>query len=714
MQIPQATKKPQISMLHGIKRYDNYSWLRDPNWQNVLKDPRLLASDIRAYLEAENTYADTVMAPTKPLENALYQEMYKRIAIDDMTPPDQDGKFAYYLRQRQDTQYPVFCRCPTPHAHFSPNAPLKGEEVLLDSNKEADGLNYFDIGTCVHSPNHRYLAYCIDVNGAEFYTLYIRDLVNQRLIGKCIQRVQPDIVWTNDSSGLVYVALDNYHRPEYVALHRLNQTDDEDHVIYREPDPHFFISLDKTRLKKFIIIDMHDHVTSETRLLNADNGIGETRLISKREANIEYAVEERNGIFLIMTNANGVEDYKLVTTSIDSPERKSWRDFIVPRKGVLLESFLVARNFLIRTEREEGLPRIIVSTFGKNNQITDEHSIEFEEEVYELDTTNTFDAESDILRFTYTSMSTPARVIDYDMRTRTHSLQKEKYVPDHKPENYITRRLHAPTADGDTVPLSLLHAKDTPLDGSATVLLYGYGAYGHSTPAVFSANRLSLVNRGFIYAIAHVRGGMEKGYAWYRNGKFEKKKNTFSDFIASAKYLINENFTRAGNIAIHGGSAGGMLIGNVLNEYPELFGVAVADVPFVDVLNTMCDEDLPLTPPEWQEWGNPIKDKLTYHVIAEYSPYDNVKIQAYPPILVTTSLSDPRVTYWEPAKWTAKLRALKTDKNHLLLKTNLSAGHGGASGRFDYLKEVAFMYTFILMNLNTTSIKKLASLNTSR
>ena len=697
---PIAGKKPRFSTVHGVKRRDDYAWLRDANWRAVLKNPARLASDIRAYLEAENAYTETVMTPAKALRDTVYRELRTRVTHDDMSVPDRDGEFAYYTRQAGDAQYPVFCRCPARNARFSPGTPIEGEEVLFDANREARGLDYFDVGECVHSPDHRYLACCVDTSGSEYYTLLIRDLASGKQLDERIERVQPNVEWTNDGRAIAYVALDDNHRPERVALHHLGRPTKNDRTVYREPDPGFFVNVGKTRLNRFIVIEAHDHVSSEAHLLDAGRGAGETRLVAARETGVEYTVEERAGALLIMTNADGAEDYKLVTAPIASPERAFWRDLVVPDAGVLLEDVLVARGFIARAERERGLPRLVVSTCDEHNRVTDEHVIVFNEEAYELDVVNTRDATDDTLRFTYTSMTTPTRVFDYDVRTRERTLQKSGHVPGHDPTRYVTRRLNVPAADGETIPLSLLHAKDTPLDGTAPVWLYGYGAYGNSTPAEFSASRMSLVERGFIYAIAHVRGGMEKGYAWYRNGRLERKPNTFSDFIAAAEYLARKEFTRAGNIAVHGGSAGGMLIGAVLNQRPDLFRVAVADVPFVDVLNTMCDGELPLTPPEWPEWGNPVEDKAAYHAISAYSPYDNVKAQAYPHLLVTASISDPRVTYWEPAKWVAKLRATKTDNHRLLLKTNLSAGHGGASGRFDHLEETALAYAFVLTSFD--------------
>ena len=696
MQPPIARKKPCRKKLHGVTRQDDYAWLRDENWQAVLKDPALLAPDIRDYLEAENAYADAMSAPAGQLEDVLYREMRARMCEDDMSVPDCDGGFAYYARQPGNDQYPVFCRCPASAAHFSPQRALAGEEVLLDGNREARGHAYSHIGACAHSPDHRYLAYCVDTDGSEFYTLHVIDLENNAPLGEPIEHIQPDVVWMNDGRALAYVLLDDHHRPRHVALHKLNDAIDDDRVIYHESDPGFFVKLDKTGSRRFVTIDSYDHTSSEVRLLDADDADAVPFLVARRRSDVEYTVDEHRGTLLIMTNADGAEDYKLVTATPGDDKHISWRDLIVPGKGILLEAFLLKRDFLVRKEREDGLPRLVVATLDAHNRITDEHSIEFTEQAHELEIVATLDWHSPVLRFGYTSMTTPPQVFDYGMRTRERTLKKAKRIPGHRPENYVTRRYHAPAADGETVPLSILYRKDTPPGNATPVLLYGYGAYGYSTPAAFSANRLSLVDRGFIYAIAHVRGGMEKGYAWYRDGKRMQKRNTFSDFIAAADYLIHEKFTRAGNIAIHGGSAGGMLIAAVLNQRPELFRAAVANVPFVDVLNTMCDDALPLTPPEWREWGNPLTDAAVYHLIRGYSPYDNVAAQDYPPILITAGISDPRVTYWEPAKWTARLRASKTDDNPLLLKTNLSAGHGGASGRFDYIKEIATLYAFIL------------------
>ena len=698
---PVAKKIPRVTMLHNVERRDDYAWLRDDNWQAVLRDPAQLAQEIRAYLEAENAYADTVTAPMQALKDRLFREMRARISDDDMSVPDADGEFAYFTRQAGAAQYPVLCRCPSQYARFSPDAALKGEAVLLDANAEARGHDYFCVGDCAHSPDHRCLAYCADVTGSEFYTLFIRDLVTGQCLNERIEHVQPDLVWSNDSNALVYVVQDDEHRPEYVAVHRLGTPVADDRIIYRERDPGFFVTLDKTRLNRLIVIDAHDHVTSEVHLLDADEAAGELRLVAARETGVEYAVEERADELLIVTNADDAEDYKLVTAPLASPARASWRDLVVPVDGVLLEDVLVARNFVVRAEREQGLPRLVVAALNERNHITAEHTIAFDESAYELDLVDTLDGDSDVLRFAYTSMTTPVRVFDYDMRRRERILLKARRVPGHDPSRYVTQRLNATAADGERVPLSLLYAKDTRPDAGAPLLLYGYGAYGTSIPAAFSPNRLSLVDRGFIYAIAHIRGGMEKGYRWYRGGKLADKPNTFSDFIAAAEHLIRERFTQAGRIAIHGGSAGGMLIGAVLNQRPELFDAAVADVPFVDVLNTMCDDKLPLTPPEWPEWGNPLKDAAAYRSIAAYSPYDNVAAQAYPPLLVTAGVSDPRVTYWEPAKWVAKLRTMKTDAHPLLLKTNLTAGHGGASGRFDHLQEIALAYAFILTSFET-------------
>ena len=447
------------------------------------------------------------------------------------------------------------------------------------------------------------------------------------------------------------------------------------------------------------MISAHDHTTSELRLIDAADPAAAPMLVAAREPEVQYDATDLGDELLILTNADDAIDFKIVSAPLANPGRGDWSDLLPHQPGRYLLGLLLFQEHLVRLERLEGLPRIVVRRLSDG----EEHTIAFEEEAYDLSVDPGYEFATTTLRFTYSSMTTPLRTYDYDMESRERSLRKEQEVPSgHDPADYVTRRILAPAADGAQVPVSLLYRKDTALDGSAPLMLYGYGSYGMSIPAGFSTNRLSLVDRGFVYAIAHIRGGDDKGYGWYLDGKLEAKMNTFTDFIAAGEALVREGFCRAGNIAAHGGSAGGMLMGVVVNLRPDLFRAIVAEVPFVDVLNTMCDADLPLTPPEWPEWGNPIEDAEAYARIADYSPYDRVAAKAYPAILATAGLTDPRVTYWEPAKWVARLRKLKTDGHLLLLKTNMDAGHGGAAGRFDRLKEVALVYAFLLKTFGLT------------
>ena len=443
-------------------------------------------------------------------------------------------------------------------------------------------------------------------------------------------------------------------------------------------------------------ISAHDHTTSEVHLIDAGNPDAEPVVVAPRDPNVEYDIAHVGDKLFIRTNADDAVDFKIVEAPLSAPGRENWTDVVPHHPGRFIRSILEFGNYLVRHERIDGLPRIVIRELASGN----EHAIAFDEEAYELGMIPGYEFNTDILRFTYSSMTTPRRTFDYRMGNRTRELRKEQEVPSgHSAGDYVTRRKFAERPDGARVPISILHARDTPLDGSAPALLYGYGSYGMSMPASFSTNRLSLVDRGFVYAIAHIRGGTERGYQWYLDGKLAKKKNTFEDFVAAGEKLAEEGFSSAGRIAIHGGSAGGMLVGASANMRPDLWGAVVGEVPFVDVLNTMCDKDLPLTPPEWPEWGNPLESKEAHDYIASYSPYDNVEAKDYPPIFVTAGISDPRVTYWEPAKWAAKLRELKTDDNPLMLRTNMEAGHAGAAGRFDRLDEVAMVYAFLLSAL---------------
>ncbi len=508
-----------------------------------------------------------------------------------------------------------------------------------------------------------------------------------------IENAQGDVAWSADGKTLFYSVLDDNHRPSRVFRHRIGDPVADDALVYDEPDAGFFVGLSKTASGRFIAITAHDHTTSEVHVIDAARPTSAPRTIAPRETGVEYDAGDDGGRWIIRTNADGAEDFKLVAAPLDAPGRANWRDLVAHRPGRLIRATLLFRDYLARLERVDGLPRIVVTRL----EDATEHAIPFAEEIFELGLVAGFVYDTTALRFTYSSPTTPEQVFDYDMASRRRDLRKTQEIPSgHDPDAYLARRLSAVGHDGEAVPITLLHRKETPLDGSAPLLLYGYGAYGFSMPASFSANRFSLVDRGFVYAIAHVRGGMERGYRWYREGKLFDKQNSFLDFIAAAEHLIAAGYGARGRIIAHGASAGGMLVGAVANLAPELFGAVIAEVPFVDVLATMCDTGLPLTPPEWPEWGNPIADRAAYDYIAGYSPYDNVGARAYPRILATAGLTDPRVTYWEPAKWVARLRATKTDGNLVVLKTNMAAGHAGAAGRFDKLHEVALAYAFAL------------------
>jgi oligopeptidase B len=689
---PRAARNPLRIELHGITREDPYAWLRDDNWREVMRDPAVLDPDIRAYLEAENAYTKAAMAPTEGLQARLFEEMKARIKEDDSSVPSRDGALAYYQRFETGGQHPLFCRRPAD----APGGVMsrEGEEVLLDGNKEAEGESFFRVAACEHSSDHRLLAYAVDRNGSERYRITVKDLESGRVLPDVIEGAQGSLVWANDGRTLFYVTLDAEHRPSKVFRHRLGEDPAGDELVYEERDPGFFVGLDKTESDRFIVISAHDHTTSEVRVIDAGAPESAPRLIAARERDIEYEVTDQGERFVILTNADGAIDFKVVEAPLDRPGREHWRELVPHVPSRLILDLLAFKDFLVRLEREDGLPRIVVRTLASG----EEHAIAFDEEAYSLGLVPGYLYDTTQLRFAYSSLTTPQQVFDYDMATRARALLKEQEVPSgHDPGDYEARRILARSHDGEEVPVSLVYARSTPLDGSAPVLLYGYGSYGMSIPAAFSSNRFSLIDRGFVYAIAHVRGGTDKGYGWYLHGKREKKVNTFHDYVAAAEALIAQGFTRAGQIVGHGGSAGGLLMGAVANMRPELFRGIVAEVPFVDVLTTMCDKDLPLTPPEWPEWGNPLESLEAYRTIAAYSPYDNVAARAYPAILATAGLTDPRVTYWEPAKWVARLRATKTDDNLLLLHTIMTAGHGGASGRFDKLKEVALAYAFALL-----------------
>jgi oligopeptidase B len=687
--LPRADRRPIAITHHGITLVDDYAWLKAPNWQAVMRDPAELDPAIRSYLEAENAHTEAALAGTRELQGELFAEMKGRIKEDDSSVPAPDGAYAYFVRYREGGQHPLICRTSRDGG---------AEVVLVDGDAMAAGKAFFVLGGSAHSPDHRKLAWSYDEAGSELYTARVRDLATGVDLVDVVPEVSGAAVWTADSSAFYYVRLDAQHRPSRVFRHRLGTPAADDVLVHESSDPGVFVNIAELQSCQFAEISIHDHETAEARLLDLRSPDATPTLVAARENSVRYAVEHHPSfdgapVLFILTNADGAEDFKIAVAPLATPDRAHWRDFIPHRPGVYLLSFTVLADWLIRLEREDGLPRIVVRHLAGG----DEHAISFPEEAYSLGMDSGYEFATQTLRFSYSSMTTPSEVWDYDLVARTRVLRKRQEIPSgHDPAAYVTRRLLAPAPDGETVPVSLLYRKGLELDGTAPGLVYGYGAYGMAIPAGFNANRLSLVDRGFVYAIAHVRGGTDKGWRWYRTGKLADKRNTFTDFITATEYLTAQGVIAPGKAVAHGGSAGGMLIGAVANARPDLYAGMIAEVPFVDVLNTMLDETLPLTPPEWPEWGNPITDAAAFRNILSYSPYENVRAQDYPALLVLAGLTDPRVTYWEPAKWVARLRATQTGRRVLAFRTNLDAGHAGAAGRFERLREVALAYAFAL------------------
>lgn len=686
---PQAKRLPETINQIGRTRTDPYHWMKDENWQAVMRDPSVLRADIRDYLEAENAYTKAHLEdPHAALCKTLVEEMRGRIKEDDSSVPAIDGAYAYYSRYRQGEEYPVFARRNAAQA-FEDTAE---ETLLFDGPLEGKGKAYFDIGDVNHSPNHHLIAYSIDDQGSEYGTIRVREIESKRDLGVKIETSTGDTVWTKDSSAFYWVHKNENGRTDAVYRHDL--ASHKDTLIYKEPDEGFFVGISESQSGDIIFITSNDHTTSEWRWISAD----ETRstdlhLIAKRSAGHEYDVVHHDNAFYIQTNLEGAVDFKIMRADMTATTSQAWSEVVAHRPGSLLLGLFALQDYLIRLERTNGLPRIVI----RHREDGHESEIEFAEAAYSLGLSGGYEYETDVLRFSYASPATPSQIYDYNIKTGDRALRKTQIVPSgHNASDYHVERLMATAEDGAEVPITLLRRKDTPVDGSAPLLLYGYGSYGITIPASFSTARLSLVDRGIIYAIAHIRGSTAKGYQWYLDGKLEKKTNTFTDFVAAGRFLVAENYTSAGGIVAMGGSAGGLLMGAVANLDPELFGGIIAAVPFVDVLNTMSDASLPLTPPEWPEWGNPIEGAAAYDRILSWSPYDQVTDQPYPAMLITGGLSDPRVTYWEPAKWTAKLRHDAPDGGPYFLKINMEAGHGGATGRFERLKETALEYAFAL------------------
>lgn len=682
---PVAPRRPHSLTHHGVTVTDDYAWLKDDNWQEVLRDPSVLKPDIRAYLEAENAYADTVLGHTEPLQKKLVAEMRGRIKEDDSSVPSPDGPFAYFQKYNEGGQHEQIGRTARDGS---------GEaRFIIDGDELAKQTEYFRFGGARHSPDHRLEAWSADVRGSEYFTIRVRDWESGKDFADILEETDGGIVWAADSKSFFYVKLDDNHRPMQVYRHILGTAQSDDALVYEEQDSGWFTHIHESASGRFCVIAGGDHETSEQRLIDLSAPEAPPRLIAKREEGVQYSIADRGDQLFILTNADEAIDFKIVTAPLASPARKNWRDLIPHRPGTYIIDIELYSGHLVRMERTNALPSIVIRDLAT----LQEHAIALDEAAYSLGTIGGYEFDTTQIRFSYSSMTTPSEVFDYDMASRARTLRKRQEIPSgHNPADYVTTRIMATSHDGAQVPVSIVHRKDLKRDGSAPLLLYGYGSYGSSMPASFSANRLSLVDRGFVYAIAHIRGGSDKGWGWYLDGKREKKTNTFDDFAAAARALIDAKYTSAKKIVGHGGSAGGMLMGAVANRSGELFAGIVAEVPFVDVLNTMLDDTLPLTPPEWPEWGNPIESAADFKTILSYSPYDNVAAKEYPAILAMGGLADPRVTYWEPAKWIARLRPVMTGGGPVLLRTNMGAGHGGASGRFNRLDEIAIVYAFAL------------------
>ena len=675
---PVAGQRPHIVTAHGDARPDPWHWLREQD------DPETLP-----YLRAENAYTEAFLAPLAGLQESIYAEIRGRIKEDDNSVPEKEGDYYYYVRYEEGGQYPIYCR--------REGSPDDGPEtILLDVNRLAEGRDYTSVGAFENSPDHRLAAYGADFDGSEQFTIRIIDLDTGELLPDAIPNAYYSLEWGNDNRTLYYSVLDEHHRPVSIYRHTLGNDPAADELVYHEDDARFFVGLGKSNSGRFIYIAAGGNNMSEWRFLDANDPAAEPVLIEPRAADFEYSVADHGDRFFIRHNGGGAKDFAIATAPVSAPGYANWTEYMAHRPGHPLRGIDAYRNHLIVACRRDGLPQVLVRRLSDG---ADHYIAGVDEDDFAMSPRGGREFDTTTLRFGYTSLKTPAAVYDYDLDTRQRILRKQQEIPSgYDAGRYATRRIRATARDGTQVPISLLYRRDTALDGTAPLYLYGYGSYGITLEASFSVAAVTLVERGFVFAIAHIRGGMEMGWEWYEKGKLLHKRNTFHDFIDCAEHLIAGGYTAAGRIAAAGGSAGGMLMGAVVNERPDLFGCVVAHVPFVDVLNTMLDDTLPLTTMEYNEWGNP-NDAEYYRYMRTYSPYDNVRAQDYPPLLVTGGISDPRVTYWEPAKWVAKLRTVKTDANPLLLKIHMDSGHAGASGRFERIKEVAEEYAFVLHTL---------------
>ncbi|OQW46167.1 MAG: peptidase S9 [Proteobacteria bacterium SG_bin6] len=682
MQPPVAPRRPQTATHHGITLEDPYAWLKDPGYPEV-KDAEILG-----YLEAENAYFEAAMAPHRPLIDRLYEELKGRIKEDDASVPQKDGDWLYWTAFETGGQYRKWWRKPVAGG---------ADQLILDEPALAEGKEYFRLGALAVSNNGRWLAFAIDDNGSERFELRVKDLATGEHLPDVIPGILSEIIWTADDAGFLYGLANAQWRTDNARFHRLGDDPANDVELFKEADEGFRVGVGETSDRRWLVVSTGDHVTSEVYLLPAGDPLAPLKLVSARQPGREYDVDAREGTLFIHTNDTH-PNFRLCTASIAAPD--IWEERIAPSDQFYMTGVTIFRDFFVVEGREDGLDQIELHRYegGAAKRIA------FPEASYVAGLGDNPEYATDVLRIGYESMVTPGTVYDYHVADDRLQVLKVQEIPSgYDAAKYATERLKIRARDGTMVPVSIVYPQGFPRDGSRPLYLYAYGAYGYAVPPGFSTGRLSLLDRGFAFAIAHIRGGDDLGQQWYLDGKLEKRTNSFNDFVDVAKALIEGGWTSAGRIAIAGRSAGGELMGAVVNSDPELWGAVIADVPFVDVLNTMLDAELPLTPGEWPEWGNPIEDKAAFELIRSYSPYDNVAAKAYPPLFISGGLNDPRVTYWEPAKWAAKLRATKTDANLLLLKTNMGAGHGGKSGRFESLRELAEEHAFVLWQLGVAA-----------
>ena len=680
--IPKINKILNVVKIHNEELIDNYSWIKQKNWKDVILDPNKLNTSVKRYLDEENLFKEEQLKDIKDIEKKLFEELKSKIKNEDNSVPKKDGDYYYAYKYNKNSEYPIYYR---------KNIKNNFEEIILDCEKKSKTHSYFNVAAISHSHNHKHLAYNIDTNGSEYFSIFIENIETKEILSPEIKNTTGDIIWSLDNNYIFYVGLDQNHRPTKVFKHKIGSDSEKDLLIYEEKDPSFFCSINLSKTKKYLFIRTADHETSEYLFINLKLNQTTPILFKKRIKKIEYDLDHHEKFFVISTNIDNAKNFKIMISHEESYQK--WEEFITYERINLILDFILLKDWLVRLERTEGSENIIILNLNNKNQ----HKISFDEEAYNLSLDHGYEYETDAFRYSYSSPTTPKSIFDYDCKSKKQELKKTQEVPSgHNKNDYICKKIFATAHDNEKIPITILYKKGIKLDSSNHLLLYGYGSYGISIPSNFSTNRLSLVDRGIIYAIAHIRGGKEKGYEWYENGKLLNKKNTFLDFISCAEKLCEDKYTSPKKIIAQGGSAGGLLMGYIANERPDLFLGIIAQVPFVDICNTMLDEDLPLTVTEIPEWGDIKNDKKSFLYVKSYSPYDNVKKQNYPHMLVTGGISDPRVTYWEMTKWVAKLRENKTDDNLLLLHMNMTAGHSGASGRFDYLKEIAMEYGFVL------------------